>query len=133
MNEGGTIYDMVVRGGLVVGRAARGGSSMEPFAADLAVNVERGRGDAAPPRRASVQDVGDLSVYRGLEEVDARGYYVVIHGGELRVGVEAALLFYRKERADKVDWDAPDLETSFPPEAVFRGGIWVRRGDLPVR
>ena len=133
MNEGGTIYDLVVRGGQVVGRAAGGAGRVEPFAADLAVNVERGRGDAATPRRASVQDVGDLSVYHGLEEVDARGYYVVVPGGELRVGAEAALLFYRKEQAAGVNWDAPDLETRFPPEAVFRGGSWVRRGTLPVR
>jgi hypothetical protein len=132
MNEGGTIYDLLVRGGTVVGRAAGGGARPEPFAADLAVNVERGRGDAAPPRRASVQDVGDLSVYHGLEEADARGYYVVV-GGDLRVGGEAVLLFYRKEKAAGVNWDAPDLETRFPPEAVFRGGTWVRRGYLPVR
>ncbi|HEX8352297.1 MAG TPA: M14 family zinc carboxypeptidase [Pyrinomonadaceae bacterium] len=133
MNEGGTIYDLIVRGGTVVGRAAGGGPRPEPFAADLAVNVERGRGDAAAPRRAGIQDVGDLSVYRGLEEVDARDYYVVVAGGDLRVGVEAALLFYRKEKAAGINWDAPDLETRFPPEAVFRGGTWARRGSLPVR
>ena len=125
--------DLVVRGGTVVGRAAGGGARVEPYPADLAVNVERGRGDAAPPRRASIQDVGDLSVYYGLEEVDARGYYVVVAGGELRVGAEAALLFYRKDKAAAINWDAPDLEARFPPEAVFRGGKWTRRGDLPVR
>jgi hypothetical protein len=133
MNEGGSIYDLLIRGGTVVGRAAGGSARLGPFAADLAVNVERGRGDAAPPRRASLQDVGDLSVYQGLEEVDARDYYVVVMGGELRVGGEATLLFYRKEKAAGINWDAPDLETRFPPEAVFRGGSWVRRGDLPVR
>lgn len=133
MNEGGTIYDLLIRGGTVVGHAAGGNARVEPFAADLAVNVERGRGDMAPPRRASVQDVGDLSVYQGLEEVDARGYYVVFMGGDLRVGVEAAFLFYRKEKAAGINWEAPDLETRFPPEAVFRGGNWVRRGELPVR
>ena len=133
MNEGGAIYDLLIRGGTVVGQAAGGNTRLEPFAADLAVNVERGRGDLAPPRRASVQDVGDLSVYRGLEEVDARGYYVVVMGGDLRAGGEAVLLFYRKERAAGVKWDAPDLETRFPPEAIFRGGNWVRRGDLTVR
>lgn len=133
MNEGGSIYDLLIRSGTVVARAAGADARVEPFAADLAVNVERGRGDAAPPRRASVQDVGDLSVYKGLEEVDARGYYVVVVGGGLRVGGEAALLFYRKEKTAVTNWDAPDLETRFPPEAVFRGGNWVRRGDLPVR
>jgi hypothetical protein len=133
LNEGGTIYDLLVRGGTVVGRAAGGNTRLVPFAADLAVNVERGRGDAVAPRRASFQDVGDLSVYNGLEEVDARGYYVVVIGGELRVGAEATLLFYRKERVSGINWDATDLETRFSPDAVFRGGNWVRRGDLSIR
>src|SRR5215207_3681355 len=61
VNEGGAIYDLLIRDGTVVGHAAGGNTRLEPFAADLAVNVERGRGDVAPPRRASVQDVGDLS------------------------------------------------------------------------
>jgi hypothetical protein len=133
MNEGGTIYDLVVRGGTVVGRAAGGEASLEPYAADLAVNVERGRGDGAPPRRATVQDIGDLSVYHGLEEVDARDYYVVVAGGELRVGGDATLLFYRKGHAVWGKGAAPDQEARFPPEAVFRGGRWERRGNLPVR
>ena len=133
MNEGGTIYDLLVRGGTVVGRPAGVDKRLEPFAADLAVNVERGRGDAAAPRRAGFQDIGDLSVYHGLEEADARGYYVVAIGGDLRVGGEAALLFYRKEKAAGINWDAPDIETRHSPDAVFRGGIWERRGNLPVR
>jgi hypothetical protein len=133
MNEGGAIYDLLIRGGTVVGQAAGGSTRPEPFAADLAVNVERGRGDAADPRRATVQDVGDLSVYKGIEEVDARDYYVVFAAGELRVGAEAALFFYRKERAAGIDWAAPDIEARFPPEAVFRGGRWERRGNLPVK
>ena len=65
--------------------------------------------------------------------MDARGYYVFVAGGGLRVGGEAALLFYRKEKTAAINWDARDLETRFPPEAVFRGGNWVRRGDLRVR
>ena len=133
MNAGGAIYDLVVRGGTLVNRAGEGGARVPPYAADLAVNVERGRGDAARPRRAFVQDVGDLSVFRGLEEADARDYYVTTPQGPLRTGGDAALLFYRKEQAARVDWDAPDLETRFPPEAVFRNGEWLRRGRLPVR
>jgi hypothetical protein len=133
MNEGGTIYDLLVRGGTIVARGQASGVHPEPFVADLAVNIDRGRGDMAPPRRASIQDVGDLSIYRGLEEVDARVYFVVVAGSELRVGGEATLLFYRKDKAKGIDWDAQDLETRLPPEAVFRGGIWVRRGDLPIK
>jgi hypothetical protein len=130
-NESGTIFDLVVRGGTIVTPARDGAARVEPYAADLAVNVEAGRGGGGP-RRAGLQDVGDLSVYRGLEEVDAAGYYVVAAGGA-RPGAEATLLFYPKERAAGVAWDAADLETRHPPEAVFRRGEWVRRGRLPVR
>ena len=131
-NAGGTIYDLVVRGATIVSRAAPGGVRVQPFAADIAVNVERGRGDAARGGRTSVQDVGDLSVYKGLEEVDAREYYVVAAAGELRTGGDGTLLFYRKADSSAVNWDALDIEKRFPPEAVFRGGEWVRRGKLPV-
>jgi hypothetical protein len=81
-----------------------------------------------------VQDIGDLSVFRGLSEVDARDYFVTVPtGGMLRNGGEAALLFYPKTQAARIDWDAPDFETKFPPEAVFRGGEWVKRGRLPIK
>jgi hypothetical protein len=53
--------------------------------------------------------------------------------GTLRNGGEAALLFYRKDRAAQVNWLAPDLETRHPPDAVFRDGRWERRGALPVK
>ncbi|HZI19293.1 MAG TPA: M14 family zinc carboxypeptidase [Pyrinomonadaceae bacterium] len=130
-NVSGTIFDLVVRGGTVVAPARDGAPKIAPYAADLAVNVDAGRGGTGP-RRASVQDVGDLSVLRGLEEVDASGYYVVATGGA-RPGAEAALLFYPKERAAGLSWDAPDLQTRHPPEAVFRRGEWVRRGRLPIK
>jgi hypothetical protein len=133
MNETGVIFDLLVRGATVVSRAAEGGKRFAPYAADLAVNVERGRGDAERPRRASVQDVGDLAEFRGLEEVDARDYYVIDPVGELRTGGEATLLFYLKSRAADVNWDAPDLETRFPPDAVFRSGVWAARGRLPIK
>ena len=133
LNVTGTIFDLVVRGGTVVSRAPVGGARLQPYAADIAVNVERGRAEVNRQRRSSIQDVGDLSVYRGLEEVDARGYYVVAAQGDVRTGAEGALLFYRKDRAARIDWGAPDLETKSPPEAIFRGGEWVRRGGLPIK
>ncbi|HEX7176174.1 MAG TPA: M14 family zinc carboxypeptidase [Pyrinomonadaceae bacterium] len=131
--NGGGIYDLVVRGAHVVNRVREGKTTTAPpFATDLAVNIDAGRDGRA--RRASVQDIGDLSVFRGLSEVDAREYYVTVPtGGMLRNGGEATLLFYPKTQAARLDWDAPDFETKFPPEAVFRGGEWVKRGRLPIK
>ncbi|MDT4896984.1 MAG: hypothetical protein QOH25_2061 [Acidobacteriota bacterium] len=135
VNEGGIIYDLIVRGATLINRPRDGGTKVQPYVSDVAVNAE-----AAAPRegrsqrsRASIQDVGDLSVFRGLEEVDARDYYVTTAPGDLRPGGEAALLFYRKDRAGKVDWEASDLETRFPPDAIYRGGEWTQRGSLTIK
>ncbi len=133
MNEGGIIYDLIVRGATLVNRSRDAGPAVEPYPADLAVNVDARRSDASAPRRVSVQDVGDLSVYRGLEEVDANNYYVMTSQNDWRLGSEVTLLFYRKERPVKIDWAAADLETRFPPDAIYRGGEWVRRGNLTIK
>lgn len=131
--NGGGIYDLVVRGGTLVNRVREGRTEVPPYRADLAVNVERGRPAEGAPARASVQEIGDLGLARGLEEADAGGFYVTVAGGTLRNGAEAALLFYRKDRAARVNWAAPDLETRHPPDAVYRHGRWERRGALPIK
>ncbi|HKR00248.1 MAG TPA: M14 family zinc carboxypeptidase, partial [Pyrinomonadaceae bacterium] len=138
MNEGGIIYDLILRGATLVKRTRDGNSGdgelhSTPYTADVAVNVEAGRGDESKPLRASVQDVGDLSIFHGLDEVDARGYFVVSAQGEVRPGSGAALLFYSKEQAARVEWEAADLETRFPPEAIYRNGQWERRGSLEIK
>jgi hypothetical protein len=132
-NEGGIIYDLIVRGATLINRSRDGGAKVQPFAGDLAVNAEARRSEGGSPRWTSIQDVGDLSVFRGLEEVDARDYYVTTSKGDLRTGGEATLLFYRKDRAGKVEWEAPDLETRFPPDAIYRGGEWLQRGSLKIK
>jgi hypothetical protein len=136
VNEGGIIYDLIVRGSTVVNRSRDPLVKIAPYPADVAVNAEEvnvRQGRSPQPRRASIQDVGDLSVFRGLEEVDGRDYYVTTPQGELRPGSEGALLFYRKEMAGKVDWDASDLETRFPPDAIYRGGEWVKKGSVTIK
>jgi hypothetical protein len=134
MNEGGIIYDLVVRGATLVNRTRDAKAKMLPYPADLAVNAESRRAEGGTQqRRASIQDVGDLSVYRGLEEVDARDYYVTTSQSDWRLGSEVMLLFYRKDMAGKIEWEAADLETRFPPDAIYRGGEWVRRGSLTIK
>jgi Zinc carboxypeptidase len=134
MNEGGIIYDLIVRGATLINRARDAEAKMQPYVADVAVNAEAAmQRDRRTSRRAAIQDVGDLTIFRGLEEVDARDYYVTTQKGDLRPGGEAALLFYRKDRSGTVEWEAPDLETRFPPDAIYRGGEWVRQGSLTIK
>ena len=129
-NEGGTIFSLIIRNAIVVNRFQTKQAKVPPFAADIAINEDAAWGEGKPQRRASVQDIGDLSVFHGLEEVDARAHCVTSRQGVLRPGAEAALLFYKKERAAQIDWNAPDLEARFPPDAVYRDGEWVGRENL---
>lgn len=132
--NGGGIYDLVVRGGTLINRVREGRTEVPPYVADLAINVDRNRGADGAARRALVNEIGDLAGFtRGLEEAEATGYYVTAAEGTLRPGGEAALLFYRKERAGAVNWHAPDLEARHPPDAIYRHGRWERRGTLPIK
>jgi hypothetical protein len=125
-NTGGTIYNLMVRNATVINRAQAGAAQVPPFAADVAINEERGLSGNG----STIQEVGDLADFHGLEEVDASGYYVTAAKGVLRTGAEATLLFYKKERAEKVDWTAADLESRFPPAATYRNGEWTGKDNL---
>jgi hypothetical protein len=132
-NTSGDIYSLIVRRATVINRASAGQTLVPPFAADLAINLDTVWREGRAEQRSTVQDIGDLSVFHGLEEIDASNYYVTVAKGELRPGTEAALLFYRKDRASGVDWSATDLETRFPPDAVYRQGAWSGKDNLTAK
>jgi len=129
-NTGDTIFNLIVRHATVVNRLQMAQAQVSPFNADIAVNQETNWNKGKQERRAIIQDIGDLSIFYGLEEVEAAGYYVTVADGVLRPGAEAVLLFYKKERASQIDWTVPDLETSFPPDAVYRDGEWSGKSKL---
>ncbi len=110
-NTSGSIFNLIIRDATIINRVPVGGARVPPFTGDLALND-------------SVQEVGDLSVFRGLEEIDARDYFVTTPRSIVRPGAEGVLFFYRKTRAPQVDFTAPNLEERFPPDAVYRNGAW---------
>jgi hypothetical protein len=116
-NNSGSIYNVVFRHANVVNFS----KTVEPFTGDVAVNFERRR--AGETVRGSVQEVGDLSVFGGLDEYDAKDFNVVVKDGLLRIGSPGELFFYKKAR--KIDWATADLEKAFPPDAIFRQGKWA--------
>ena len=132
-NTGGLIYDLIVRDAIVVNRFRENGRSVPPFTADLAINLERSMTSGQRQVRAQIAEIGDLSIFSALETIDASGYYVTVASGIARPGNEAVLLFYRRDRASGIDWDATDLEARFPPDGVFRSGIWSGKDHLPRR
>jgi hypothetical protein len=132
-NSGGMIFNLVVRGATIINRFRDGQISVPPFKADIGVNLDGFYIEGKRHTRANVEEVGDLGGFTGLEEVDASGFYVTTARGVLRNGAEAVLLFYRKDRATKIDWDVSDLEVRFPPDAVYRNGQWSGKEQFSRR
>ncbi len=128
-NSSGALFNLIVRGATVINRFRVGQTTLPPFVADLGVILETLSGEGQQ-MRASIQEIGDLGGFAGLEEVNAEGFIVTTPRSVLRNGAEAALLFYKKDRVTMIEWDATDLETRFPPDAVFRNGQWSGREKL---
>ena len=105
-------------------------STDPPSVVDIAAVTERRRAGFAAT--AKITNIGDLGGLRGLEEYDSSGFNVYQRFGSVRPGELAELFFYKKDRV--VDWAAVDLETQFPPDAIFSGGKWIKGGgQVPKR
>jgi hypothetical protein len=94
----------------------------ESFTADVGINKERRRAQILAP--TYVREIGDLTAYKGLEEFDAREFYLVPRNGQLRIGLGGEFLFFKKGR--KIDWKAENLEKTFLPDAIFSDGKWTK-------
>ena len=90
--------------------------------ADVAINIERRRAAFIAP--SHISRIGDLTNYRGLEEFDVSDYYLMPRYGLVRPGNGGEFLFYKKTR--RIDWKAADLEKTFPPDAIFSLGRWLK-------
>jgi hypothetical protein len=110
-NSGGDLFHYIFR------RATIAGGAGEPYLADVAVIAERRRAGDNPS--AIVREVGDLSIFAGLEEFDLKDFYLVPAAGPLRMGSQADFALYKKT-------NVPDLNKLPEPDAVFRQGKWVK-------
>jgi hypothetical protein len=127
-NETGYLYSYIFRDANIVNRFQTDKARVKPFTADVAINSERRRAGADPA--LFVQEIGDLDMIAGVEEFNAKDYYLVPAAGVLRMGAEARLLFYKKSSTKNIDWAAPNLETAHPPDAVFNQGKWEKGGHI---
>jgi hypothetical protein len=66
------LFDLVVREAAVLN-----GGGFPPYVADVALNRAILFGGLGPRSRAGVADLGDLSTFRGKDEIDARGKLLV--------------------------------------------------------
>jgi hypothetical protein len=121
-NNSGNLYNYIFRKANIVNFS----ESTKPFVSDVAVSAERRRAEVLAP--TFVQEIGDLSVYAGLEEYDASDFYLVPKNGLLKLGNRGEFLFYKKTR--EVDWSEKELEKKFEPDAVFADGKWLKGGNL---
>jgi hypothetical protein len=122
-NGSGTLADLVFRGAILAPRNGRPSNNV-----DIAASVQRRR--ASFPRPAVIQSVGVLGSLRGLEEYDASAFYVLHRFSSVRPGELAEFAFFRRNRT--IDWNAPDFETRFPPDAVLSFAKWIKgEGVVP--
>lgn len=117
-NDG--LYNAIFRNANIINPS----QSIEPFKADVAANAERRR--AAETAPMFVREVGDLTIYKALEMYDVKDYYLVAKSNLVRIGTPVHFLFYRKDKAKDIDWKAEDLETKFPPDAIYKDGKWLK-------
>lgn len=109
-NSDGGIYDFIFRAATVVP------DNGEPYIADVAVVEERRRADEGV--RMIVREVGDLGIYKGLEEFDMKDYYLFPSDKNLRNGSPAQFRFFKKSRQI-------DLKNPTDPDKTFVQGKWL--------
>ena len=120
-NASGNLYNVIFRKANIINFA----ENTTPFLADVGVNTQRRRADDPAP--TFVQDIGDLSIYTGLEEYDVSKFNLVSKNGLLKVGSGGEFYFYKKSR--QIDWKDENFTEKFPPDAIFKDGKWIK-GEL---
>jgi hypothetical protein len=75
-NDSGNLYNFIFRRANIVNF----NETDKPFVGDVAVNAQRRRAEVANAP-VFVQEIGDLSIYTGLEEYDASDYLLVPKNG----------------------------------------------------
>jgi hypothetical protein len=117
-NGSGGLFSLIFRNAEVV----IPGNPDKTITADIGINRDRRRAQFIAP--VYVRKIGDLSDYKGLEEIDVSGYYVVPKEGSLRPGNLGSFLFYKRSRT--IDWASENLEKDFPPDAIYLFGKWLK-------
>ena len=118
-NDVGNLYTVLFRRASIVVLPETGAT----FMSDSGLAADRKR--AGEETFLTVRETGDMSIGSyGLEEYNAENFYLVPRAGAWRVGIPADFLFYKKSR--RIDWKAADLETRFPPDAVYKNGKWLK-------
>ena len=96
-NSSGRIFNIIFRRANIINYR----KTDAPFIADVAVNAERRRAQFLTP--TFIREVGDLTVYEGLDEYDVSEFYLLSRDGLLSVGSSGEFLFYKRTR--QIDWE----------------------------
>jgi hypothetical protein len=121
-NSSGGLVDFVFRGANIIDPSNPG----KLFIGDITAVTARRRASFAAP--VMIRSISAFANVRGLVEYDASGYNLVHRFGRTAVGELAEFYFYRRDRL--VDWKSPEIESRFPPDAIFSTGKWIRGEKL---
>lgn len=121
-NSSGGLVDFIFRSANIIDPSNPG----RLLIGDINAVTARRRASFAAP--VMIRSISAFANVRGLVEYDASGYNVVQRFGRTAVGELAEFYFYRRDR--QVDWKSPDIESQFPPDAIFSTGRWTRGEKL---
>jgi hypothetical protein len=110
-NGDGDLYNYIFRKATVISENG------EPYIADVGIISERRRASENPPM--FIREIGDLSIYKGLEEFDAKDYYLIPEKDFIKIGSEAKFSLYKKS-------NVKDLKNLPKPDAIFEKGKWTK-------
>lgn len=123
-NGSGMLVDFVFRNATLAPRSGQAGTTV-----DITAVTQRRR--AGFPKPVVILNVGSLGGRKGLEVYDASGFYVVQRFSSVKAEELAEFAFYKRSRS--IDWSAGDLETRFPPDAIFSFGRWIKGAGVVPR
>lgn len=125
-NTSGRVVNYIFRNASIIDRE----NPDQITIASIAAVSERRRAGFSP--QVSIVAVNTLGAISGLEEFDASNFYVIQRLGHLKVGENAELLFFKKDR--QIDWKSETFDKDFPPDAIFSLGKFIKGVELfPLR
>ncbi len=110
-NSDGDLFNFIFRKATIISENG------EPYIADVGIITERRR--ANDDASLMIREIGDLSIFTGLEEFDVKDFYLIPKKDFIRIGSQADFSLYKKS-------NVKDLKKLPEPDAIFSQGKWIK-------
>jgi hypothetical protein len=110
-NSDGDLFNYIFRKATIISENG------EPYLADVGIITERRR--ANEDASMMIREIGDLSIFTGLDEFDVKDFYLIPKKDFIRIGSPAEFSLYKKS-------NVKDLKKLPEPDAIFSQGKWIK-------